>query len=444
MIVNMFSEILKKWRTTLFFTITFFVLILAMIFAAVIYLSSYFDEGIIVSASGRKTLNFRVFYLENDIFDENPIPSNLNFLMSYTDFIEIENSFAVDFSEEKDIYYSYNAEMRMVIRPMGADGHQIVFEEIFPLSEINGQATATRLYFNAEDNGAPGGVYRIYPKDHLELYFNFVEDQARQMEAENVIARGIRGFSADLLVNFTYTIRAPEFGLNEVVTQGYRIPLTTEIFTLDTTGVSSFDWRDDITVRDDITLTTAILIALVFALSVLGFFYNLKKLLTADINPQRQKVKGILKKYAYEIVVYNEPIDLTEYAIKTVKEFSDLLKLAVNLNKHIMCYQDENHSEFVVILDEFACFCAIDYDERGSGKYGSDKYGLDKYRSDKYGSDKYGSDKRGPGDDMAKALEEIVNKEVTNKEVLNKEIMKKGMAKKETVKKRDGVKTLKK
>jgi len=31
------------------------------------------------------------------------------------------------------------------------------------------------------------------------------------------------------------------------------------------------------------------------------------------------------------------------------------VKLVINLNKHIMCFKDENRAEFVVIIDDFAC-----------------------------------------------------------------------------------------
>ena len=44
-----------------------------------------------------------------------------------------------------------------------------------------------------------------------------------------------------------------------------------------------------------------------------------------------------------------------------VREFSELLKLSINQNKHIMCYRDETRAEFVVILDVFACVYVIDY-----------------------------------------------------------------------------------
>lgn len=203
-------EKLPKWWGILLFSI----ILLALLIVAVSFLFSHFRGDNIVSASGRQHLDFRVFYLDNDIFSDNPIPQNLDFLMSYTDYIEIDSGFTANFSEETAIYYSYLAEKRLVFRHTGtadANLNRIVYEEIFTLSEASGEVTANRLYFEAENNGEPGGSYTIFPKEHVVTYLEFIEDQARQMETANMIAQGFRGFSAELWVDFTYTIYAPGF-----------------------------------------------------------------------------------------------------------------------------------------------------------------------------------------------------------------------------------------
>jgi hypothetical protein len=53
-------------------------------------------------------------------------------------------------------------------------------------------------------------------------------------------------------------------------------------------------------------------------------------------------VKGIFKKYAAEIVTSDVPLILDNYRLVPVGVFQELLKLAINLNKHIMCCHNEN------------------------------------------------------------------------------------------------------
>jgi len=46
-----------------------------------------------------------------------------------------------------------------------------------------GWVRASGIYFNAENNGGPSGTYTIFPKDHIEPYFEFVANQYRKMVA---------------------------------------------------------------------------------------------------------------------------------------------------------------------------------------------------------------------------------------------------------------------
>jgi len=359
-----FEKLPRQWGILLFS-----VILLTLLIVAVSFLFSNFRGDNIVSASGRQHLDFRVFYLDNDIFGENPIPHNLDFLMSYTDYIEIDSGFTANFSEETAIYYSYLAEKRLVFRHMGtadANLNRIVYEEIFTLSEASGEVTANRLYFEAENNGEPGGSYTIFSKEHVVTYLEFLEDQARQMEAANMIAQGFRGFSAELWVDFTYTIYAPEFVLSETLTHGYRFSLSTEVYSFVVTGTPNFEWENNLTTRNDVTLPIAVLFVTLFTASVFGLLYTIK-MSKANPNKYRQEADDILKKYAYEIVAYDKPVDLTRYEPMVVQEFGELLKLAINLNKHIMCYRDEVRTEFVVIVDGYACLYMISYNGDGSG-----------------------------------------------------------------------------
>ncbi|MCL2610874.1 MAG: hypothetical protein FWE02_04255 [Defluviitaleaceae bacterium] len=300
-------NIFRKLAYPQLFIPLFSLIILALIIMATFRLFAYFYEDYIITASGRKNLEFNVFYLENDLFHDNPVPSNLDFLMSYTDYIEIYSNFTADFSTIMEVYYDYRSEKRVIIRYIGSDDHGFVFEERFPLNETRGQMTTNNLRFGAVNDGNPGGVYTIFPKDYIELYFEFVENQTRQMEEEGILARGLRGFSAELWIEFRYSIRSPETGLNEMVTQGVRIPLTTEIYSFMMTGSPSFDWQTNLTIRDaQITLPMSVLFVASFALSLFGLLYNIKKA-TEDPNVYKQEVKNILKKYVGEIVIYDKP-----------------------------------------------------------------------------------------------------------------------------------------
>ena len=337
---------------------SFSVAIAVMVIIAIIFVTSNMGSTISTpTASARHNLSFQVFYLDNEMFSENPISPHKDFLISYTDYIQVHNGLTVNFSEETNVQYTYNVTKRLVVRPLGSD--RIVFEDVFVLSDSSGQVRTNRMTIGSlGSNGSNGttvevnGSYILEPKIHIETYRAFIRDQAQQMYNENVIAQGLSGFTADLLIDFTYTIYAPDLGINERLTSGYRMPLTTEIYSLSTTGVSSFE-----AVSEDsglsISLPVAIIFVLTFGALVLGLLYFIREMknVTSHLPTEAER---ILRKYDREIVHYNNSIDISRYNLMEPQSFDELLKLSINLSKQIMCYKGENYVEFVVIFDDFA------------------------------------------------------------------------------------------
>jgi len=353
------SKLIKMWPI-----IPSSLVIVTVIILAIIYLTAYIRGDIMVESTGRADASFRVFYLENDTFPDNPIPSNLHFLMSFTDYIEVDSRFSAQLSENVQVYYSYTAVKRLVIRHMATiDGNMnpIVFESSYVLTDTNGNFYNNSINFPIQgvDDG-PGGTYTIFPKDHIDVYLDFVAAQLRQMEAENVIAQNQRGFSAELFIDFTYGVNIPDWGVNETASRGYRMSLSSEVYSFVVTGNPTFDQSISLVQTQQITLPIAMLFVMVLSLSFYGLFVGIRRL-KADPNEYRQEAMAILKKYSSEIVISDTPLFLAEYHFMKVGDFESLLKLAINLNKHIMCYQDDYHIEFSVIVEQYFYYYRIDY-----------------------------------------------------------------------------------
>ena len=370
-VIDMFVNMLKSFdgRPAKFRAFILPVLIILILLAgAFVYLfSDHYEMDSGFYASGAMGLDFRVFYVANDTFDENPKPQNLYYLMSFTDYIEIDSLFSASFSREVDISYSYRALKRLVIRQIGAVTQtRPVLEDTWILSQVEGETRASRLHFSAENDGGPGGTYRVFPREHMLRYSNFIQDHTNQMLSEEIVTQGFRGFSAELFVDFTYTINVVELGFSETITQGYQIPLTTEVFSITATGSPGFAWESGIAEQSTI-VTLPVIIAYVFIFA--GCIFKLLqavKQLGADPNVYRQKANDILSKYNQDIVIYDKPVDFTRYDPMAVREFGELLKLSINLNKHIMCYKCRTFIEFVVIIDEFACYYVINFERSDS------------------------------------------------------------------------------
>ena len=341
-------------------------LLVAVIIFALFFLAAHLRDDVVVEVSGRADLDFRVFYLENEYFADGPIPHRLHFLMSFTDYIEVDSRFAVHVDEETEIIYNYNAVLRFLVRYMGAfDGvsNPVVFEYTIPLSSAHGSIFGDVISFPAMGGNGPGGTYTIPPKDFTDFYLDFVATQRHLMYQENVIAVGLRGFSAELLIDFTYTITLPEWGISETAMAGYRMSLSTEVFTLAATGNSTATFNHSIALNDpppQITLPMVMIFVAAAALSVYGIIRGIGNIY-ADPNENRREALAILKKYSNEIVVSDAAPQLSQYQSMQVNDFRDLLKLAINLSKHIMCYHDDSMAEFAVIVEGSAYCYRINY-----------------------------------------------------------------------------------
>jgi len=341
-------------------------LLLVFFILLFVYIAAYMRGETNTEVSGRAQLDFRVFYLENDIFEENPIPQNLYFLMSFTDYIEIDAIFSAWFEDGVQIYYSYAATEQLVIRYMATGDtnlNPIVFETNKALSHTNGN-TFTRYIDSASNSNGIGGTYTIYPRPHIDTYLHFIASQSQQMYAENIITRGLRGFSAELFVDFSFTINVPELDFEQTVNHGYHLLLSTEVYSLIYTGQPMFTETISLVVLElpfRMTFFMVVFLAALFVLSTYCFFIGIRDL-RADPNERKHEAESILKKYSGEIVVRDMPLNLRHYEIYRVEAFDELLKLAINLNKHVMAYHNYQLAEFAVVIDVVAYYYKVDFD----------------------------------------------------------------------------------
>jgi hypothetical protein len=196
------------------------------------------------------------------------------------------------------------------------------------------------------------GTYTIDPRPYIQRYLEVMADQRRQMAEENILAAGMRGLSAELLIDFTYTIRVPEWGFRQTVTQGYRLSLSTEVYGLAVTGVPNFS---ETIVQAEalpfpLTFPVVIGFVLLVALSGYGVFDGIR-FIRADPDEKRREVKTLLRKYGNEIILSPDSVDVFLYQIVRIDDFDELLKLAITLSKHIRCWQNDKMARFSLTVD---------------------------------------------------------------------------------------------
>ena len=339
-------EFIEKW---------WMIVVGGLIFGAVV-IGTFFvvtegmPEIVEITAVGHSTVSFDVYYFENELFPENPVPPGFQFMRHMTDFIRIQSGFLAEFSEEFDLHYSYSARTRFVIT-YGIGG-SAVYERITELSFEYGRQITGRLVFSAENvEGTPGGTYVIVPHVYYEIFNDFVR-YAEQDEGYGPAAN-LRGLTSELIIEFTYSLTALPINISESVTTGFRIPITLNVFTLEPFGSSSFSTQVNRSLdAEPPGVLTMVLLAVGLLISVGLVVYGVRGLFPEKSDFQKS-VDGIIKKYGTEIVVSRKPLNLDNYQIVQLEDFEDMIKLSINLAKHITCYKSAYLAVFYIVIDGF-------------------------------------------------------------------------------------------
>ena len=363
------KDFIKKWWLII---LSSAILAATVGLGAVIILPAMAQTTILAEGTGRNNLNFSVHYVRNNLFPENPIPADLHFIRHLTDFIQLESSFSADFSERFDLIYSYRARKVFRVTHSGAGGaNPVIYQRIIELSEAEGRTTAGRLEFNSENiEGEPGGTYFISPDEYLRLFNQIAEFTGRPGTGDEGGGPALRGLSGELVVEFTYSVRALPVNINESLTRSIRIPISQDVFTLEAAGTPGFTATVAEQAGPAVSMIQAIALGLGIVIGSGGLALGIYRL-SYDDNEERRKANDIIKKYGSEIVIAKRPLDLKDYQVVKVLDFEDLIKLAINLNKHITCYKDDEQAAFYVIVDGFAYCLLIKY----LAKYASPKEG---------------------------------------------------------------------
>ena len=76
---------------------------------------------------------------------------------------------------------------------------------------------------------------------------------------------------------------------------------------------------------------------------------------------KKSQAEKIIKSYGSEIVMVKNALDLDGLKIVEIAAFEELMKLSVNLGKHITCSRTTDKTEFCCIVDGYAYYYCIDH-----------------------------------------------------------------------------------
>ena len=357
----------KAWRRSKTFWVTLCMICTACAIFTVAAVAQYMfassKPADALRVSAKNDVSYSVCYLDNKTFGSGARPMGQNYLISYTDYIEMNNEITADFSHRVNVSYQYFATTTLMIKHQKSsdqNANPVVFEKRYLLFEANGSIIGDHIALYSTDTANnPGGVYRINPNTYISIVKNFVSEQREKMQKEGVTST--LKLSADLLVEYSCHLTVDENEIDETLTRGVSIPLLDEVFMPADTGNPSLELSVAAQASGMPGPLYSVLLVLWLAALIFGICYSIRQL-SLETDRVRHEVAVIFKKYSDEIVISAVPIDLSEYKTIPVLRFQELSKLAVNASTCILCFQNEEKANFCAISDQFAYTYNLRYD----------------------------------------------------------------------------------
>ena len=285
---------------------------------------------------------FNVFYVENNLFEENPVPQTLDFLMSFTNYIQIQDYFNVSVDVPTAVNYDFEVIKRFKLTyPHAQRGELVVFKQ----EEI--------LAYGSGRNESSSNNIIISPRDYINLYRDIREYHLQQIIREDVTGLGDRNLNASLYVEFSYVTHLPSINERVFSSRSINIPLSNEVYNLEVDG-SDFTTNTFTIFAGSTSVATERWPLWVYVLGALGslavFGWAVAGLINGPNNDKREQIIG---KYEDNIVMVYKPLNLSNYEILEVKDFKEMLKLSTWYNRPIL-FCAESGDNFVFIAEDFA------------------------------------------------------------------------------------------
>lgn len=265
----------------------------------------------------------------NDILD-----MNQSYLLDHTKSISVLNSAEAQLSKGvNSLAYKYTATTTLVVRSQ-TSGNSVVLSrttEIPTSSSLVTSQASDRINVNLME------AHTIY----LGSYINDFQDFERATP-------GVR-LTGELVVEFKLSIRDGK-NIDTSIQRGLVIPFTSKTYKISFTGQ---DVRDQNFPERNIqlpsfpvlVLITILLVAFIWLLNI-----SLKKAFL-EKDEYKRTLKDIFKKSIDGIVMTNTKATVPNYPAIDVKDFKELAKTSLSLNKPIVCFEATDGAIFYVICD---------------------------------------------------------------------------------------------
>lgn len=325
------NKIYLSYKTRLIITITS--IIVSVIIGGILFANSFnLLEKNTISYKESNNIHYTVLLKDNNILEEKEMTSNLNYIASLIDKVNV--NYIYSFNPEELLKGMYNYNVVATINIVDELTGELYYEKEYVLIDsIKEHILKSKLTIN----------------NTLEIDYNYFKDIAYK----SIIYYGEHA-KANLNVSFNVEkdLNLEEFknnDLNNIVTSNIVIPLTNEeknikILSNNYDIESNLNKLDVYDEKDDLNLFYSI-IFLVITLCLIYKLIKLLKALKVKENKYDKKLLSIKRKYNKIIVDVDTQPDFTEYKVTKITKFNELIDVRNSYKDPIRFYEVTPHTK---------------------------------------------------------------------------------------------------
>ena len=276
----------------------------------------------------RDDLEYLVHQKENPYISRPSLGMGENYLLSYTDRIELRNAYSFAMSDTVETQYDYVVTANLISRYARSTGGG-TNPEVMRKTYLIDEDRQTMI----SDGTQIDRTYDIY----LDGYIRELDEFAQTVDIP---------VTGELRIDMTVSLHSPE-EFSDSFVRGITVPLDSEFYNITTHGEGRVETNHSILER---SLPVWGVIALALLIVACGgvFFTALKKLLDRR-SPFYREVDGYLKAYDDIIVSTATPLDFEQYKIVTVKNFKEMLNMSNKTGHPIIYWEDGGNAHFYLL-----------------------------------------------------------------------------------------------
>lgn len=309
------------------FGIIFSILGIFVSFILLVLSINYSKETLLLSYNVTNNINYKVYLIDNDFYDNEYLTNEKNYPVNFIDHISVDFSSNISFNKKVDINYSYSIIARIEVTDSNKSTNNIIFTKDYALLSDQEILASDALTNNISK------IVDIDYKKYNDVVNKYKLELKMPVDSKLKIIMKINNKN-DLVDNSDELILEMPLSVNTInIIKNYKE-----------------NYSDNVYNKVNSSYIYIILSSILLLLSTIILVNIFKNKFFDNENYKIYKLNKILKYYEQIIVVVSNFPKVDKASVLRVNEFKDMVDLNRELKQPILYYKSDNYKYGIFML----------------------------------------------------------------------------------------------